>query len=229
MSFRFDLLIHAANMLFLVAYMVRDILWLRILTVIATFCLIPYYFTRAEPMMVPIYWSLVFAALNVYWIVRLLLERAPMKLNADEQRLCELVCRTMSPREMITLLKLATWEHAETGECFVERHKPSNRLMVIYSGRACAEVDGLRVTELEPGQFIGSIDYVTQETAPADILAIEPTRYVSWPKLELKDFMRRNPELHSALKSTLAIDLARWIQASWAREANNAIERTGRA
>jgi CRP-like cAMP-binding protein len=209
--------------------MVRDILWLRILTVIATFCLIPYYFTRAEPMMVPIYWSLVFAALNVYWIVRLLLERAPMKLNADEQRLCELVFRTMSPREMIMLLKLATWEHAETGECFVERHKPSNRLMVIYSGRACAEVDGLRVTELEPGQFIGSIDYVTQETAPADILAIEPTRYVSWPKLELKDFMRRNPELHSALKSTLAIDLARWIQASWAREANNAIERTGRA
>jgi CRP-like cAMP-binding protein len=229
MSFRFDLLIHAANMLFLVAYMVRDILWLRILTVIATFCLIPYYFTRAEPMMVPIYWSLVFAALNVYWIVRLLLERAPMKLNADEQRLCELVFRTMSPREMITLLKLATWEHAETGECFVERHKPSNRLMVIYSGRACAEVDGLRVTELEPGQFIGSIDYVTQETAPADILAIEPTRYVSWPKSELKDFMSRNPELHSALKSTLAIDLARWIRASWAREANNAIERTGRA
>jgi CRP-like cAMP-binding protein len=229
MSFRFDLLIHAANMLFLIAYLVRDILWLRILTVIATFCLIPYYFTRPEPMMVPIYWSLVFAALNVYWIVRLLLERAPMKLNADEQRLCELVFRTMSPREMITLLKLATWEHAETGECFVERHKPSDRLMVIYSGRACAEVDGLRVTELEPGQFIGSIDYVTQETALADILAIEPTHYVSWPKLELKDFMRRNPELHSALKSTLAIDLARWIQASWAREANNAIERTGRA
>ena len=104
MSFRFDLLIHAANMLFLIAYMVRDILWLRILTVIATLCLIPYYFTRPEPMMVPIYWSLVFAALNVYWIVHLLLERAPMKLNADEQRLCELVFRTMSPREMITLL-----------------------------------------------------------------------------------------------------------------------------
>src|SRR6202021_3179904 len=139
MAFRFDLLIHAANMLFLIAYMVRDILWLRILSVISSFCLIPYYFTRPEPMMVPIYWSLVFAALNVYWIVRLLLERAPMKLNADEQRLCEPVFRTMSPREMITLLKLATWEVAETGECFVKRHKPAERLMVIYSGRASAE------------------------------------------------------------------------------------------
>src|ERR1700733_11711159 len=228
MSFRFDLLIHAANVLFLIAYMVRDILWLRILTVIATFCLIPYYFTRSEPMMVPIYWSLVFAALNVYWIVRLLLERAPMKLNADEQRLCELVFRTMSPREMISLLKLATWEDAETGECFVERHKPSDRLMVIYSGRACAEVDGLRVTELEPGQFIGRIDYGTQETGRAGTLALEPTRYVSWPKSKLRDLMSKNPELHSALKSTLAIDLTKWIRASWAREANNNIEHIGR-
>src|SRR6202041_3997336 len=102
-------------------------------------------------------WSLVFTALNIYWIVRLFLERAPMKLSTDEQRLCELVFRTMSPREMIPLFKLATWEVAETGECFVKMYKPAGRLMEIYSGRACAEVDGLRATELEPGKFIGSI------------------------------------------------------------------------
>lgn len=47
--------------------------------------------------------------------------------------------------------------------------------------------------------------------------AFEPTRYVSWPKSKLKDFMNKNPDLHSALKSTLAIDLARWLQATWAR------------
>jgi CRP-like cAMP-binding protein len=63
---------------------------------------------------------------------------------------------------------------------------------------------------------------VTQENAPADILAIEPTRYVSWPQSKLKDFMDKNPELHSALKSTLAVDLTKWIQATWAREASAA-------
>jgi hypothetical protein len=47
-------------------------------------------------------------ALNIYWICRLLLERLPVKLSADEQRLCELVFRTMTPREMMTLLKLRT-------------------------------------------------------------------------------------------------------------------------
>src|SRR3546814_12577323 len=98
--------------------------------------------------MTPIYWNLVFAALNIYWICRLLLERRPVKLSAEEQRLCELVFRTMTPREMIKVLKLATWENAEAGECFVERGKPLDRLMVIYSGKACAEVAGRNVTEL---------------------------------------------------------------------------------
>jgi CRP-like cAMP-binding protein len=132
----------------------------------------------------------------------------------------------MTPREMIRLLKLATWENAKAGECFVERGRPQDRLMVIYSGKACAEVDGRDVTELQPGQFIGSISYVTEETAPANVVALEPTRYVSWRKSQLKDFMNKNPELHSALKSTLAIDLTRWLQATWARGARQSATRT---
>jgi hypothetical protein len=218
MSFQFDLLIHVANVLYLFAFMVRDILWLRILTVIAASCLIPYFYFQPVPLMTPIYWNLTFTALNSYWIVRLFLERRPVKLSAEEQRLCELVFRTMTPREMIKILKLATWEEAATGECFVERDKPLDRLMVIFSGKACVEVDGRNVTELEPGQFIGSISYVTEETAPANIVSLEPTRYVSWPKSKLKEFMNKNPDLHSALKTTLAVDLTKWLQATWARE-----------
>ena len=98
--------------------------------------------------------------------------------------------------------------------------------MVIYSGKVCAEVDGRNVGELRPGHFIGSISYVTEETAPANAVAIEPTRYVSWPKSKLKDFMSKNPDLHSALKSTLAIDLTRWLQATWARGTSQNATRT---
>jgi CRP-like cAMP-binding protein len=149
--------------------------------------------------MTPTYWNLVFTGLNLFWIARLLLERRPVTLSEEEQRLCELVFRTMTPREMIKLLKLATWEEV--------------------SGKACVEVDGRNVAELQPGQFIGSISYVTEEAAPANIVALEPTRTVSWPKPKLEAFMRKNPDLHSALKTTLAIDLARWLHATWARGA----------
>jgi hypothetical protein len=218
MSFEFELLIHVANVLYLFAFMVRDILWLRILTVVAASCLIPYFYFQPIPLMTAIYWNLAFTALNLFWIARLFLERRPVKLSVDEQRLCELVFRTMTPREMMKILKLATWEDAAAGECFVERDKPLDRLMVIYSGKACVEVDGRNVTELQPGQFIGSISYVTDETAPANIISLEPTRYMSWPKAKLKDFMRKNPDLHTALQTTMAIDLTKWLQSSWARQ-----------
>ncbi len=218
MNFQFELLIHAANVLYLFAFMVRDILWLRILTVVAASFLIPYFYFQPVPLITAIYWNLAFTALNLFWIVRLFLERRPVKLSAEEQRLCELVFRTMTPREMIKILKLASWQSAVAGECFVKRGKLLDRLMVIYSGKACVEVDGKNVTELQPGQFIGSISYITEETAPANIVSLEPTRYVSWPKSKLRDFMKKNPDLHTALKTTLAIDLTRWLQATWARQ-----------
>lgn len=218
MSIPPDYLIHAANLLYLLAYLVRDILWLRILTVFAATLLIAYFWVQPEPLMTPIYWNLLFTALNLFWIMRLHLERRPIRLNEEEQKLCELVFRTMTPREMIRILKQATWRDAAPDECFVARGDTLDRLMVIYSGLACARIDGRDLATLQPGQFIGGISYITEETAPADIVALEPTRYVCWSKAELKSFLNGNPDLHAALQTTLAIDLTKWLEASWARQ-----------
>ena len=212
-----EILIHVANVLYLLAFLVRDILWLRILTVAASFFLLPYFYLQPSPLMTPIYWNLAFTSLNIYWIVRLLLERRPIELNEEALRLCELVFRTMKPREMMKILRQGTWRVAEVDDCLVNRGHALDELMVIYSGKACVEVDGKYVTELQPGQFIGGISYITDETAPANVVAIEPTRYFVWPISKLKSFLSKNPDLHAALQTTLAIDFTKWLHGSWAR------------
>lgn len=70
-----EYLINIANVLYLLSCFVRDMLWLRILTVIAASCLTVYFRFGPEPLMVVVYWNLFFIALNVYWVFRLLLER----------------------------------------------------------------------------------------------------------------------------------------------------------
>jgi len=45
-----DLWITGANLLYLASYSVRDILWLRILTIVAAVLLIPYYYLQAVPL-----------------------------------------------------------------------------------------------------------------------------------------------------------------------------------
>jgi hypothetical protein len=74
-------LINIANVLYTVSYSVRDILWLRILTVAGIAFTIPYYYLQPTPLLVPIGWDVAFAALNLYWIAKLLLERRPVKLT----------------------------------------------------------------------------------------------------------------------------------------------------
>ena len=212
-----DYLINIANILYLFSYLVRDILWLRILTVIAASCLIPYFYFRPDPLIIAIYWNLLFTSLNIFWIGRLLVERRPVQLSGNDLRLYQLVFRCLTPREMQQLLKLGRWEKAAEQECFISQGNTLDRLMVICSGKACVMKDGKAVEELGDGQFIGGIPFISENSAPADVIALEETYYMSWPKKELKAFLEGKAELHTALQLTLGFDLSKRLEATYIR------------
>ena len=210
--------IHIANILYLFSYTMRDILWLRVLTVAAACFLIPYFYFRPDPLIPAIYWNLVFTSLNVFWICRLLLERRPVKLNDDERQLCQIAFRTLTPREMKKILKLSSWSNAIPGECFVSKDEPLERLILIYSGQASVEIDGQKVGELHAGQFIGEMGYFTDDVAAANVVATQAIRYVSWPKSQLRDFLDSNSDLRAAFQIILGSVLAKRLQDSWMRK-----------
>lgn len=82
--------ISVANAIYLASYTVRDILWLRVLTVAAAAMLIPHYAMQMVPLRMSIGWNVVFILINCYWIVRLIIERRPVHFTSDEARLREL-------------------------------------------------------------------------------------------------------------------------------------------
>jgi hypothetical protein len=68
-------LIYVANILYLLSYMVRDILHLRILTIVAACCLVTYFYTQTEPLMTVVYWNLFFVALNAFQLSNIVFGR----------------------------------------------------------------------------------------------------------------------------------------------------------
>ena len=80
-----ETLIYAANLLYLLSYLVRDILYLRLLTVVAACCLVTYFYNQAEPLMTVIYWNLFFVALNVLQLTWILWERYRPRGNVQHQ------------------------------------------------------------------------------------------------------------------------------------------------
>src|SRR4030095_7147705 len=105
-------IVHVANILYLLSYTVKDMLWLRCLTVVAALCLLPYYYVQPVPLTAAIYWNLLFIGINLIQIVILLRERRPVKLTEDQQRLYQLAFHSITTREFLKLPELARWEEA---------------------------------------------------------------------------------------------------------------------
>lgn len=59
-----EALIHAANLLRLCSFFQNDTVRLKLLTAVATLCLVAYFATRAEPLLTVIAWNAFFAAVN---------------------------------------------------------------------------------------------------------------------------------------------------------------------
>ncbi len=70
-----EALIYTANILYLVSYLVKDILHLRLLTIVAACCLVTYFYCQPEPMMTVVSWNLFFVMLNVVQLSRILWDR----------------------------------------------------------------------------------------------------------------------------------------------------------
>ncbi|MGD2171478.1 MAG: hypothetical protein PVI79_07240 [Gammaproteobacteria bacterium] len=70
-----ETLITLANLLYLLSYFVRDMLRLRLLTIVAASILVAYFWMRPEPIMTVVYWNGFFILLNLWQVSRLVFER----------------------------------------------------------------------------------------------------------------------------------------------------------
>ncbi len=200
--------ITAGNVLYLLSYSVRDILWLRILTVVAAVLLLPYYVLQPVVPLAPIGWSSIFIAVNTIWIVVLMLERRPIRLDADETLLRKLSFPSLTAREAHKLFASGSWDDIEVGESIVVHDNQSGRFSVILRGCANIVYHGTNIAELGAGQFVGTIDR-RAEIAPIDVVVSEPVRIKCWPRDRLLSFMASRPDVELALERSVGLQVHR--------------------
>jgi CRP-like cAMP-binding protein len=199
--------LHAGNILYLAAYLVRDVLWLRAITVLGTLSLIVYYYLQPMPLYAPIAWCTLFTLVNVVQIALLVLERRPVFLGEEELHLYRTLFRSLKPREFSKLLSIAEWRKAQAGELLVAQDQPVADLLLIASGRGTVEMDGRHVAHVYSGQFVGEMGFLTEQNASARVVASEPTEYLAWPVATLRSLLALTPPLHVKFQGILGGDL----------------------
>jgi hypothetical protein len=202
-----EILIHAANVLFLASFLVKDILWLRVLSVFGGAFLMAFQLLAPAPIWAAVGWNVVFSVINVVQIRRLLAERRPVALTEDEHRVHQLAFRALSPRELRKLLAIGAWKTIAADERLVTHGAPLDRLMVVVDGRVRVSHEGRTICDLAEGQFVGEMSFLTGEPPRADVDVVEEGRVVAWPKEALSRFLSESPELRAAFQTRLGADL----------------------
>jgi hypothetical protein len=199
---------HLANVLYVVSYLVTDILWLRALAVLGGLSSLTWTLTTPTPSATFIGWTLVYNTINVVQIARLWHERRPVRLDADEQALYAATFRTLTPREFRRLVGAGRWQDAKPAEVLIAEGTNPGRVIVIASGRAVVKAGGRDRATLGPGQFAGEMSFLTGAATSASVEVVEPVRLVSWPTAELERCLTKHPQLRAALQLVMGRDLA---------------------
>jgi Popeye protein conserved region len=199
--------ITVANVIYLVSYSVRDILWLRVLTVVAAGLLIPYYMMQVVPLRAAIGWNVVFIAINCYWIVRLLIERRPVHFTPDEARLRVLSFPSLTAREARDLFAMGAWDSIAADTSLVTHDRDQGRFSVILRGLADVIYRGEKISELGEGQFVGEIDLHADIVGDMDVLMRTAARVMCWPRDRLRAFAAKRPDVALALERSVGFEL----------------------
>ena len=211
-SFSPNYFIHAANVLLLVAYSVRDILWLRLFAVGASLVSIPYFVLQPTKLWAPLSWTIVFAAINLLQSWRLFMERRPVKLTPEEEDIRRLVFRDLPPRKVLQVLSIGSWTTLEVGQRLTEQGKLSETVSLIVRGKVRVTRDGRVLGELIAGDVVGSALIFSSVPAEVDAVVLEPGRAMRWQFGTLERYLAANPETRTIMLQHVARDLAEKVE-----------------
>jgi CRP-like cAMP-binding protein len=214
----------------LCGFMMSDVLYLRILSICGSLCGVGYNITRTPRQINACLWGGVFITTNLFMIVQLIQERNAEgpKFNIHELHLWQRHFKEygVDARTFQKMIAKSSWKTYARGDEIVAAGLPLDEVLVIHEGEACAyKTDYDKEGELQfkqemyryegrgrNGCIVGGTALVDPRPShgsyPHSVVSeMDDTMVVSWDREELKQMMKENPLVESALIHTMYIDL----------------------
>ena len=197
----YDWLAFSSYGLIAISYSMRDIKWLRVITVVACCMdLVIYYFIRAgPPMWVQLGMNVLFIVINLYQLHVLWKDQQAELFQGEQAWLYKHVFPLLSPGEFKRLLKLGSWQTVATQEQILQKDAVVDQLRFVVAGRLDALWGSTVLNSVPAGGLVGEISYLTGKAATADVVAGLETRLFSLSHSALNKLKFDRPELHNKI------------------------------
>jgi|SRR5918993_1409106 Popeye protein conserved region len=204
--------LHAANVLRVISFSAKDIMWLRLFAILASIISIPYFYLQAAVLWEPIFWIMVFTIINGYHIWRLWLERRPISLSPDEAKLYELTFFPLSPRQFLHLVRLGQWVDLRPGDVLIRPNEPINEITVPLTESIDARTGGRSLGRFAAGAIIGASALFDARLKQLEAVAGESCRVLRLPIAVVKDRAKSDNQVGRTFDRIVREDLARKLE-----------------
>ena len=203
------ILFNTANIFFLLAFMAKKIIWLRILTITGMTVSIPYYiFFQEAPLWNNIFWVSTYASINLVMLFIIFLESRPIKLSDLEQNIYNMTFKSLEPRVFKKLIDHGSLEEFQPDVKLVTRDSELDSLMYVVEGEAEVVLKHGEEITIPTGGFIGEQSYITGEKTSADVkIGKEAAKIIRWNSEELRKHLAGKEALKDNLDLIFTADL----------------------
>lgn len=207
------LLVHAAALTYIIGFLVRDQLKLRLLMQVgSTLYIAYYYFAPATPLWDGIATTTLMFVANAWTIWRIVSDSREDTF-VEEDLVVFGAIPDIAPGDFRRLMAKAQKDTAYVNITLTHAGKTPRNLWFLIDGSATLEKNGVRRRVTAPA-FIGEVAYVLERPASATVTLAAGGRYVRWPADELRSYLEEQNALKTSLEVAFNRDLALKLEAT---------------
>ena len=205
---------HLSYLLIAISYWLTDIFWLRLVAVVGLSLEILYFWHSGGDLRAGIGWDLIFIAINLYQLYRLMKDRLSLRLPETERDLLRTAFVGLDDAQIARLLAAGEFVDLPGGTILAEESRPLDKIFFICSGRVEVTIAGRAVSQVERGSFIGEVAFLTDTPATATVTAEGDVRALAFERAKLKRFFDNEEEVAGLIYQLLGRELAGKIKVS---------------
>ena len=133
---------HVSYVLIALSYWMTNVFWLRVIAVIGLVFEILYFRMSSGDMHTGVGWDIIFIAINLYQIFRLVLDKRRLRYMKELHLLSQGAFASLTREQLAQLVKVGSWRTLEPGTEVTREGEPVKDLILICDGQMVVEKSG---------------------------------------------------------------------------------------
>ena len=208
------MLINIAGLFYVIGFLVRDELILRLLILAGTILYLTYYFIGpGGPLWNAIITSSILGFANILVLGKIVFERTTLALTEDEKTLFEYL-GNLNPGQFRKIMKHAEWKNVKTSTTICNQGEKADHLFFLLRGEALLKKGNNQFT-LKPNNFIGEVAFILNGEYSATAQVEASCCYIKWNTIKLRHLMKKDTNLANAVNAIFNTDIAAKLSKSY--------------